>query len=588
LNRYFRLVVLVSALVVFLPGQLVFYGDNQLRYGESKNGFIYSENILNTYLQYRAFSSWIQFEFSDPPELGRNFNGLRKVRLEYIADPIHLQVGDIYAVWGRGLVLNQIDDQAIDRDNGLRGLAFTWSSHHLKYDLIAGQADIYKISNQVLGFNDRRPNYRMHHNLFGSDLAYSSSRFTLGVSFLQSRELHPIPFNEYFLPDTLSLVHRLHGIRLVSTGNRFDFFAEYVDRRTTRDLNGTVSDTLLNRGNGFYGNVNLYFGSWAVTIDYKHYAFARLNPYARWDFVNNPGFVLEFQLPPIVLREQSTRLLSRLTHQTDFNDELGYQVNVTGPIKDWFTLLVHYARASRHESWITNPDFTWRRSTKKTILPLSDPAANPFREIYLEADGLAFDNRLHYQIGYGYTFDVPNLGWNIVSDTSRNLQYELVDAFTIPTAVEYTFLDRWSLIVKAEYQELQRGLWYHETNRGEVVVDSLVSFFPHKKQYNLFFSLGISKSPQWSVTLILDRVSEKELGILEEGEIENPLEKFVSRFMDVRNSWISLELVYNITSTHRLSLMYGSQQGGLLCSNGVCRYIAPFEDGFKLSLVSLF
>jgi len=38
----------------------------------------------------------------------------------------------------------------------------------------------------------------------------------------------------------------------------------------------------------------------------------------------------------------------------------------------------------------------------------------------------------------------------------------------------------------------------------------------------------------------------------------------------------------------RLSLMYGSLKGGLLCTNGVCRIIEPFDDGFKVGLSTVF
>jgi len=38
----------------------------------------------------------------------------------------------------------------------------------------------------------------------------------------------------------------------------------------------------------------------------------------------------------------------------------------------------------------------------------------------------------------------------------------------------------------------------------------------------------------------------------------------------------------------RISLMYGSLKGGLLCTNGVCRIIEPFDDGFKVGLTTVF
>ncbi|MDP7610063.1 MAG: hypothetical protein QF814_10130, partial [Candidatus Marinimicrobia bacterium] len=62
----------------------------------------------NTNLRFGNFTTWIQFEFSDPPELGRSFSGLRKIRLEYQRGPIELMLGYIYNIWGRGLLLTNL------------------------------------------------------------------------------------------------------------------------------------------------------------------------------------------------------------------------------------------------------------------------------------------------------------------------------------------------------------------------------------------------------------------------------------------------------------------------------------------------
>ena len=56
----------------------------------------------------------------------------------------------------------------------------------------------------------------------------------------------------------------------------------------------------------------------------------------------------------------------------------------------------------------------------------------------------------------------------------------------------------------------------------------------------------------------------------------------------IQNRWVSMEVAYNLTSSQRISILYGSLQGGLYCSNGVCRQIAPFNDGIKLSYSAIF
>ena len=93
-----------------LSAQVSFTGNTETRIGESRNGFYYNETLINTHLQYGDFVNWRQFEFSDPPELGRSLNGLRKLRLEYNRGDLTINLGDLYEIWGRGLILNSIDD----------------------------------------------------------------------------------------------------------------------------------------------------------------------------------------------------------------------------------------------------------------------------------------------------------------------------------------------------------------------------------------------------------------------------------------------------------------------------------------------
>ena len=191
-----------------LLSQFSFNGNSQLRYGESENGYIYSESLINTNLRFGNFTTWMQFEFSDPPELGRSFSGLRKIRLEYQRGPIEMILGDIYSIWGRGLLLNQFDNQGIDIDNGLTGLNFQFSNDSYNFNLLYGKADIWKLDTG----ENRIPSYESNHNVLASELELFVKNFTIGTSFLHSKELHPIKYsNESYLltDDTLKLIHKL-------------------------------------------------------------------------------------------------------------------------------------------------------------------------------------------------------------------------------------------------------------------------------------------------------------------------------------------------------------------------------------------
>ena len=116
--------------------QITIGGDAEVKFGESKNNFNFSEVFLNINISSDMITAWSQFEFSDPPELGLDMNGLRKFRLDYLNGPIELSVGDIYRIWGRGLILNQFDDQNVNLDNGYRGLSFGVVQNNFSINLI--------------------------------------------------------------------------------------------------------------------------------------------------------------------------------------------------------------------------------------------------------------------------------------------------------------------------------------------------------------------------------------------------------------------------------------------------------------------
>ena len=98
-----------------------------LNFGDSYDDFTYMENRMDLNFFKGNFTGWLQYEYSDPPELGFPIKDLRKYRLEYGSGPWSLKLGDIYEVWGRGLVLAQLDDQGIDFDNSSRGYLLNYT-----------------------------------------------------------------------------------------------------------------------------------------------------------------------------------------------------------------------------------------------------------------------------------------------------------------------------------------------------------------------------------------------------------------------------------------------------------------------------
>ena len=151
--------IIIFGAISTIYAQFSFSGNTETRLAESSSGYYYNETLINTNLQYGAFTNWIQLEYSDPPELGRRINGVRKMRLEYDNGPVKLKLGDLYEIWGRGLVLNSVDDQSIDRDTGIRGITLMYNNQTFSTQFIAGKTDISQSTINALGFNNRTHNY---------------------------------------------------------------------------------------------------------------------------------------------------------------------------------------------------------------------------------------------------------------------------------------------------------------------------------------------------------------------------------------------------------------------------------------------
>ena len=87
--------IIIFGAISVAYAQVSFSGNTETRLAESSSGYYYNETLINTNLQYDAFTNWIQLEYSDPPELGRGINGVRKMRLEYDNGPVKLKLGDL-------------------------------------------------------------------------------------------------------------------------------------------------------------------------------------------------------------------------------------------------------------------------------------------------------------------------------------------------------------------------------------------------------------------------------------------------------------------------------------------------------------
>ena len=649
LKEAFLLIVCTS--FVF-ANQVDMNGAVNSNFGNSYGFYDFSENILDLNIFYNDLQGWIQYEYSNPPDIGFGKNDIRKFRLEYSTGDFILKLGDLYEFWGRGLLLNQFDDQVTNFDNGTRGMLIEYDSGSLSASHMNGNSSIWN-----MGADTRTPEYNNIHSMMANRLEYNRGLITLGLTQLRSNEEHDVNFGP-----SVFVSHDLKGAYATWASGNADLFVEYVDKVSTEKVTmfGTIPNDTLLKGHGYYQNFNFYFGNWGISTEYKRYAFDR----AYGDITSDDyGNQIEYQQMPTLGKEHNSTLLGRLTHNYNFNDERGAQVEVNGSLLG-LSLTAQYAHLSRNETWQSVGSFEWTDKAIEGFLPSSDISALPYWENYQEVSGYAFNDKFYFKLGRGsnkeilktiryfegtqvdissvdtsLTWVYDTLVWNDETyfdstevelyDTNYTSPFNVESklwqeskAFTIPLEVNYIFDNGYTLGLGFQYQEREKvnrskgnattfnasdSSWtMYDPDDYSNTYDETVSQLANpdgavKTQYNRLVYLSISKAPKWSFTITHDMTNAYEASSPYD-PYYNPLEALISGDLKyftgkrnnieppswIQNRWVSVEFAYNITSSQRLSIMYGSIQGGLFCSNGVCRLIPPFNDGVKISYSASF
>ena len=82
----FIFIISIMLLSCFISAQFSYSGSLNSRYADSKNKLGFYAHLFDVNVDYsvsdRIYQGWTQFEFSDPPELGRPAQELRKLRFE--------------------------------------------------------------------------------------------------------------------------------------------------------------------------------------------------------------------------------------------------------------------------------------------------------------------------------------------------------------------------------------------------------------------------------------------------------------------------------------------------------------------------
>ena len=500
------------------------YGNGKRSLGNTSSDFIYRENLTDAIFRLpQDISVGIRFLYDNPPEIGQEFTGISRRYIEYDNDDFYLRAGNFSELFGKGMAINLFENRGLAYDSWLDGVNAKYKFDDLKISLLNG----------VINFADSISFWREEkYNLLGGNAEYKiNDEIKAGLTFISAEGEIPIPGLISKLKSEIPEIY--FNLNL----GDFDLFLDW-SHKWTKVENGSSSV-----GSGIYSALSYNSNGLGITLDYKNYKFDEQDPFTRYD-ATRPTRMLPFQNPPIVQKEHSYLLLSRSIHEIDFNDEVGFQLEVFYLLNDETFFTLNGSMASRHNFYNYNPSaFSFVKEERvRNFLPSSEDKYSPFWEYFLEAEH-SLDDYTSLNIGFAQRSKI------LFNDIVGSAASHKIRSTVLPLLVQRTFSENYSASIQYELEFVDDNYNTNQMRFNNQFISFVSSFF--------------------SVLNI------------------NLRYEFTSNNFEVsgRKDWFTVETGYRINQSNNISFSFGRERGGQTCSNGVCRYIQPFS-GFKLTLLS--
>lgn len=505
---------------------LLRYGNGVQRLGDLKKDLVYRENLTDIKFRF-PYDITVGFRllYDNPPEVGQSFKGISRRFIEYTKEELTLRAGNLTELYGRGLAVNLFENRGLAYDTWMDGVKANYKVDGLKASLLYGTIDFADSINFW-----RKENY----TLTGGNIEYEATDFfSAGLSYVDAAGKIPLPGQTHKfraeVPEFYFTVDAA-GIKWF-----FDW-----SQKWTKLNNGETS-----AGSGIYSSLSFNAAGFGVLIDYKNYRYDQRDPFQRDDFTR-PTRMLPFQNPPIVIKEHSYLFLSRSIHEIDFNDEVGLQVELFYSLSEETYLNLNASLSSRHDMYNYNPagfNFT-KENRNGDFLPSTEDEYSPFWEYLFEVEH-SFDYFTSVNVGFAQRSKVLYNDFTGLAGTHK------IHSTVIPFLLQHTFSRDYSAQVQYEFESVHDNF---NTSQPEYA-NHFISLIGN------FFSV-LNANVRYEMTTNRHDLSK-------------------------RKDWFTVEAGYKIGYSHNISISYGRERGGQTCSNGVCRYILPFE-GFKLTFLSTF
>lgn len=524
----------------------------------------YLEEVANGQVFIGDLILGFRYQLDNPTELyHQSFDGFKKRYIEYRKDGLSVRAGTMNAMIGRGLSLNLFDNRGIYYDTELDGL-------RLAYRATAGGVGIDgQAMAGVIAFRDfvgtgasastaandtgRLENYNLQAGEIGFTPHIDAikdviKQIRLGLSWVHATGEWPPPSPLPPLKDSLEVT--LPGLSLDVKARDVQWYIEYAGKRTTtpvRTSHGTGGELFTG---GMYTSISVNRPGFGASLEYKDYHFDDIPA----DQVSSERFrttkALPFQNAPIVYKEHSFTLCTRVSHAVNFNDEVGMQLDGYYAASENLMFNFNGSASSTHKGTVLdNATGTYKVLTRSTLwLPSMDDAYLPFWELYVESE---------------YTFsDESYIKVAANRNQTPDPQYGRTTAFPLVKGNFY-LSPEWSLNFDFE------NMWAFDPHKtaDTTGMARLLSTNPHRT-FSQVLSLGFSRTPYGGLTAIYEWSTE-------------------TSDVSGRRNWFLLEGSVRVGESNTIIVSWGSERGGIRCSNGICRTLNSFE-GWRLTFASRF
>ena len=414
-----------------------------------------NENLFDINATYKHFNLYTQLEYSDPPVLGYTKTSidefLNLFSVEYNGQ-FNLKLGDIHSIESRGLIFNSYQDQSTDFDNGIKGIRASYGMDWFDLYLIHGSDEYEFRSNPINQLNDFSYD---HTTTFIGTSVYPNDNISLNFQYQnQSISISDDVILDYYgrnfttilgkylilnqqdfatdstaagiAIDNYNVDSDVLGFSLETNILGVDIYGEYVKNKYTKLEPGVQKGDQVD-GSLFYGSLYADILGSGVTYEFKRY--------------DTPYFIPTLSFGPIVYREATSTLQSKVVHNMNFVNEVGHQLDINQMIGDNINLNFNLSTARRIEpfdgmlnytnsifdstaffnSYQNNPGNTFVyqflnvESTSTSLYSYENPnfmsilfmdededvlAFWPYRQLYLGFSGDFLDDRLYFSIGY--------------------------------------------------------------------------------------------------------------------------------------------------------------------------------------------